>query len=752
MSIPLPPDAELVARLKPLIPDLPVVSDEEVFSELQWKTLFSLLKVFIPSIVSSDVQNDDALHPDNYEQLISEIQQYTPSHVSRDEVVAYLAEDIAALDDVQEGLRRRFLTTVPIDGRKGLSSILSGLNTTAGSLLLTGSTTPIHQQTLTDRTVIVRKWSQSYLPLFRKLHGTFAGLSKQVYAYNSEKLHKVVGYHGSHADAKRKKGYEFKFKDFSSPSTPTELTGFDAVICGSGPGAGATAHRLAHAGMKVIVLEKGYHFDSSHFPMSHSNAGVHLYENGGAMISEDGSIGTATGANLGGGGTVNWLASLQTPDFVREEWRKEHGLPFATGQGFQQCLDYVCEKMGVAKMNDHEALLKIKHNYCNHMLLEGARRCGMACRVIPQNTGGEVHDCGHCHLGCPSVTKKGPANLWLPEAAERGAEIVQGCWVEKILFDEKTGKRATGVQCVWTSLDGKVKRDLTIKAERVIVSGGAFHSPMLLTRSGVRNAQIGKNLHLHPVFYCFAVFEQRIDPWSGGGILTAMVNALEHGNGDGYGPLIEMSAAFPSHSAPIFPLSSSAPGGGAAELKVNMAKVGHNVPILIIIRDRTSGEVWADKNDPKMIHIKYTPSQADKEQLLNGQIAGAKIGFAMGAKELHACHPDIEPWVRGEEKDEAQEEGSFREWLNVVRARGLARDSEPLLFHSAHQFGTSKMSGKAHEGVVDEKGRVWGYEGLYVADSSVLPTATGVNPQVSTYGIADWIARGIVKEWEGRKK
>jgi choline dehydrogenase-like flavoprotein len=59
------------------------------------------------------------------------------------------------------------------------------------------------------------------------------------------------------------------------------------------------------------------------------------------------------------------------------------------------------------------------------------------------------------------------------------------------------------------------------------------------------------------------------------------------------------------------------------------------------------------------------------------------------------------------------------------------------------------MSAKAKDGVVDPKGRVWGTEGLYVADASVFPSASGVNPMVTTMAIADWIAQGSCEDLKG---
>jgi choline dehydrogenase-like flavoprotein len=53
------------------------------------------------------------------------------------------------------------------------------------------------------------------------------------------------------------------------------------------------------------------------------------------------------------------------------------------------------------------------------------------------------------------------------------------------------------------------------------------------------------------------------------------------------------------------------------------------------------------------------------------------------------------------------------------------------------------MSASRDEGVVDEKGRVWDTENLYVADGSVFPSASGVNPMITIMAIADWISRGV---------
>lgn len=196
----------------------------------------------------------------------------------------------------------------------------------------------------------------------------------------------------------------------------------------------------------------------------------------------------ASGSIWGGGGTVNWSASLQPQDFVRKEWAQEKGLEFFETLEFQKCLDRVCERMGVSA--DH-----IRHNHANKALLEGSRKLGYTAKAVPQNTGGKEHYCGHCTLGCGSNEKQGPIASYLPDAARAGAKFAEGFKVERVLWDEVDEKKAVGVRGVWTSRDSeggvtgvlgeRTTREIIIKAKKVILSSGTLWSPILLQNSGL---------------------------------------------------------------------------------------------------------------------------------------------------------------------------------------------------------------------------------------------------------------------------
>ena len=68
-------------------------------------------------------------------------------------------------------------------------------------------------------------------------------------------------------------------------------------------------------------------------------------------------------------------------------------------------------------------------------------------------------------------------------------------------------------------------------------------------------------------------------------------------------------------------------------------------------------------------------------------------------------------------------------------------------FASAHQMGTARMGTSASNSVVSPEGRVWGTMGLYVADASNFPSASGVNPMITNMAISHGIARGIRDRW-----
>jgi choline dehydrogenase-like flavoprotein len=153
--------------------------------------------------------------------------------------------------------------------------------------------------------------------------------------------------------------------------------------------------------------------------------------------------------------------------------------------------------------------------------------------------------------------------------------------------------------------------------------------------------------------------------------------------------------------------------------------------------------------------VAYTPSDFDRAHNLRGVLELCRVLRARGAREIHPSVAGVPPFVRADGEDGAlsqeeaarKEDREFEAWLDRIRAQGNKPPVTP--FASAHQMGSCRMSARARDGVVDPRGRVWGTEALYVADASVFPSASGVNPMVTTMAIADWIAQGLCEDLKG---
>jgi choline dehydrogenase-like flavoprotein len=65
---------------------------------------------------------------------------------------------------------------------------------------------------------------------------------------------------------------------------------------------------------------------------------------------------------------------------------------------------------------------------------------------------------------------------------------------------------------------------------------------------------------------------------------------------------------------------------------------------------------------------------------------------------------------------------------------------------SAHPQGGCRMGTSSKDAVCDSRGRVHGHPGLYVADASLFPKSSHVNPYLTIMALADRVAEGILEE------
>lgn len=539
-------------------------------------------------------------------------------------------------------------------------------------------------------------------------------------------------------------GYDFSFLQIPPATEPeAEIIETDILVIGSGCAGAVAASTLSACGLSVIVADKGYYWSPKYLPMTVESGTTHLFHNSGFTVSDGGHMTIASASCFGGGGTVNWSASLQLQAFVRQEWAK-HGLPYFTSSAFQADMDAVCERMGVGTA-------AVKHNYGNQRLLSGARKLGMTGKIVPQNTGGEGHECGFCTLGCGSCGKKGPTETWLPDAAQHGAQFIEGFQCERILFsDRKTAsgeKIAIGAEGIWTSRDEhggvsdtRYRRLVKIMARRaVIVASGSLGSPHLLLRSGIKNPHLGAHLKLHPTSFLAAVYDEEVRPWEGS-ILTSVVSDLENIGSSGYGAKLEATTMIPSMFLALFPWKTG------LEYKLFCAKFRRMTGYISLARDYGEGRVYVDPTEKARLRVDYNTHLTDGKHIAMGLVALAKIQYIEGAREIHVSVPGVPAFVReGETFKDGINDPDFTSWLtNLERLTTVGLPSNTS-FACAHQMGSARMGSSPRTSVVDPHGRVWGTQGLHVVDASVFPAASGVNPMITTMGTARGIARSIAR-------
>ena len=112
-----------------------------------------------------------------------------------------------------------------------------------------------------------------------------------------------------------------------------------------------------------------------------------------------------------------------------------------------------------------------------------------------------------------------------------------------------------------------------------------------------------------------------------------------------------------------------------------------------------------------------------------GLEALGELMFAAGARAIY-------PGVHGYPTPVT----SHEELLRITRADIRADQIHPV---ATHLFGTCRLSDDPKRGVIDKNFESHHVKGLYVADGSVFPSNTGVNPQLAIMALAGVAARHI---------
>lgn len=414
-------------------------------------------------------------------------------------------------------------------------------------------------------------------------------------------------------------------------------------------------------------------------------------------------INVTMGRAVGGSSVLTGGVCFRTPDWVLSEWTEKHGLVGFTPRDLEPYFDDVEKRASISEV-PVDARSK-----STALWAQGAQARGIEVKPTRRNTVGcEGH--AQCNFGCPIGAKMSVDRSYLPTAVEHGALIVSDVLVERAI--QKVGC-AAGVEGRLLGPDRKPRGKVKIHADTVVFAAGAAHTPELLWKSGVRLKHIGRNLTLHPAFRVIARFDEPVRGWSGA-LQSAYTDAFE-----------DEGVTLISVFVPPFAVAAGVPGFGAAftgrvrDLE-NLAMFGG------MIHDEGGGRIYPNPFGREPI-ITYKMSKKDRALVPRVVREIGETFLAAGARELYLPvlgHDPVKP----------------------SELAGLDLESVPMSrfeCSSQHPLGTTRMGTSKHDSVVNDEGRVWDVDGLYVVDGGTVPTSLGVNPQETIMALATRFAERI---------
>lgn len=542
--------------------------------------------------------------------------------------------------------------------------------------------------------------------------------------------------------------------------------GFDAIIIGSGFGGSITACRLAQAGMKVLVLERGRHWEPKAAP------GITAYprdlldpwiwdqrhpENcsGWVDLRMFKGMSVVAGAGVGGGSLIYANVSIVPPaDVFKAPWPQEINftdlLPF-----FKQAADFLDVDFlpdnqinprvsllheGAAKLGaeDRYGLLPVAINFRKDLKLDPANPPTEKDSIEMVNKHGAkqgtcIH-AGQCDFGCPVKAKNTLDVNYLFVAQQNGAEVRPLHLVNKI---EQQG---LGYRVSFDRID---EQNHTLvpgseDANYVIVAAGSLGSTEVLFRARDQfktlpniSKFLGRNWSsngdfLTPAFYFLRELYPTVGP-----TISSGIKFLDRSR-DGQSFIIEdggIPNLLQKHLAAVKAQNPLAPHPYESMLN----------SIQATLRKSPINSMLNSKNVMlREFQSAFDPLNRIMPWFANGVDAGN------GEYQLNNDQLDLK-W------DVTKSIPAFEAELHTHETLSWKTAGIPIPnpfwkdnLITPHPLGGCNMGNTIDDGVVNHAGEVFGYRHLYVIDGAIIPTPLGVNPSRTISALAERAAEMIV--------
>jgi choline dehydrogenase-like flavoprotein len=458
------------------------------------------------------------------------------------------------------------------------------------------------------------------------------------------------------------------------------------LVIGSGAGGSVVARELARAGKDVLVAEEGGHFKTSEFNDTTANQLRKLYRSGGVTpIIGKPIVGFAEGACVGGSTVINAGYFSRTPQRILDQWSRNLDLRSYGMEDLIPHFENIERDLSVSIKKDDGS------NKDSVAMEEGCRKLGWRIEPAPR----VIKECSNqnrCPTGCPTEAKRSMLVSYLPQAFAAGAKIIPNLRITKIIRERNR------IRCV-KARSKESGEEITIHPDFVFLSGGAVQTPFLLRKSGL-SKRAGKRLEFHMNFKVVAKFDHVVNAEKS----TVSLNFVREFEDEG-------ALISPANFRLPFVLSTLAHHDNSM-LKQVVAESNRYGLFVTQIQSKSVARVHAPFAAPFMT---YKFHQDDLHSLRINMIRTAKLLFASGCEEV------LFP-VQGMRAVTTVEE------VELAANKLKPKDIELV---TVHAMSSCPMGRRENGAVVDENGKVYGYDNLFICDASVLPTNIGESPQAT---------------------
>ena len=442
------------------------------------------------------------------------------------------------------------------------------------------------------------------------------------------------------------------------------------------------------SGAKCLLLEAGREFSSKTFPNNELDYSTQLFWGGGLEISNDGHLGFLRAKCVGGTSIVNQALLDRFDTSAWSDWAARSGVSFFNER--EMARHYTaCEK----NLN----ISKIPREFYNRnaLIFTGAfDKAGHGWKPLDRAQSDckldKGSDCIVCLGGCPRDSKQSSLVTTIRMAREKGLKVESEFEVHHLAY-QKDDVKIFGMQ------RGQQKE---LVAPRVILAAGALGNSGILLRSKLRKKlpALGTSFTCHPQYMTYAMFDQEIDAHKGAfqAVKSEDVKLRKAG--------FKLENVF----APPIGTAMLMPKYGAEHSRL-MRKYRYYASMEVAIRDEPVGRISLGAGEKLKIHKPLTDE--DREKCVSGLKLVRELFATTGAKEIIQC------------------EQSF----------GL------------HLMGGCPMGTNAKKSVVAPDFTIHNHPRLFAADSSVFPSAPGINPSFTIMALSHRASEEILKK-EGAKK